>query len=328
MKDSRLAILGTGTWLPPTVPATMLVEAAGTDPRGYLLWPKVSWAGPEDHPGSMGAKALAAALERSGVIASELSLVISGGMSRDYPPSWSVAAEVMKACGASNECLGVDLTGGCLGSLVALDYAQGWLAQRGGGIAAIVCSERWAWTVDRSTRDWMLMWGYGDGAAAIIVGVGSAKKALANYAGAAFHSESSLNGQVLIRYGGTRHPSAPPGVEPSARWIDLSRKDEVREIYVHAYASAFARLRRRFDVAPSRLVCNQISIPMIETFAGLAGVPIERTVNTGNEAGHVGSVDLPLGIDRLLSATGVDGPVYLAGSTPYLFGAGLLLPAP
>jgi 3-oxoacyl-[acyl-carrier-protein] synthase III len=321
-----LSILGTSIYLPPIRSAREVAATAGADVSSYRGWPNIPVADAEDHPGSMCANALNAALERAGLQARDLALMVSGGMSRDYVPSWSIAAEAMKLCGAPDTCLGVDLTDGCMGGLVAFDFALGWLASRGGGHAAIICAERWTQTVNRADPATMSMWGIGDGAAATVVGIGSARPSSGRFLGAAFCSHSVLNGHVLIKYGGTRNPAAPPGVDPAMRALVGHPSDDVRRTYLRCYDTAFARMRERFGIAPHRLICNQISQSLIEEIAGLAGVPPERTVQTGGTIGHIGSADLQIGLARLLDSGGVDAPVAIAASTPYVFGAGMLLP--
>src|SRR6185436_20963669 len=100
-------------------------------------------AGDDEHPSGMAAQALARALARAGISSEHLSLVVSCGVSRDYPPSWSVATEVIRVHELGASCFGVDVTLGCLGALVGLQVARGWLRSSGGGYAAVVTAERW-----------------------------------------------------------------------------------------------------------------------------------------------------------------------------------------
>jgi hypothetical protein len=49
-------------------------------------------------------------------------------------------------------------------------------------------------------------------------------------------------------------------------------------------------------------------------------------VVTGHKYGHLGSGDLIVGLHELIERDEVDVPVALAASTPYAFGAGLIVP--
>ena len=177
-----LSILGTGVWLPPAVDTRAYAASFGADPSGYRGWDHIRVAtGDDDHPGDMGAQSLRQALDESGVDAADLKVVVSVGMSRDYLPSWSLATEAMKVVGAPSTCLGVDLTIGCLGTLVGLTTVLGWLMQEGGGYGAIVCGERWAYTIDRSQTELMSLWGHSDGGGALVVGLATPRASLGEY---------------------------------------------------------------------------------------------------------------------------------------------------
>jgi hypothetical protein len=49
-------------------------------------------------------------------------------------------------------------------------------------------------------------------------------------------------------------------------------------------------------------------------------------VVTGHDTGHVGSADMLIGLDRVLGDGVLAESVLIAGSTPYVFGAGLITP--
>ena len=324
---NALSILGTGIYLPPSKPVREVAAAAGADVTNYQGWKNVCHALAEDHPSNMGATALEAALSDAAVAAQELKLVLFAGISRDYLPSFSVATEIMRHCGAPGGCLGLDITIGCLGALSALDMAQGWLATHGGGVAAIVTAERWSYTVDHSSVASMGLWAHGDGAGACVVGMDTQHVPRFEFRGAEFTSQSDLNGTVLVKYGGTRHPVAPAGCNPAERLFMGTSRADIRERYAQGYSSSVQALRERFGIAPNRVICNQTAALFLEMIARVIGIPIENFLVTGHETGHVGSVDLLIGLDRLLRSGPVDEPYLMAGSTPYAFGAGLLMPS-
>jgi 3-oxoacyl-[acyl-carrier-protein] synthase-3 len=274
----------------------------------------------------MGTTALRKALADANVDPAELKLVLFAGMSRDYLPSWSVATEIMKACGTEAHCLGLDMTIGCLGALSALDMAQGWLATRGGGVAAIVAAERWTYTIDYTSIENLGLWGHSDGAAATIVSHNTSHESKARFCGAEFVSQSDLNGTVLIEYGGTRNPVAPAGVKSFERKLmGLSRHD-LRQRYSDGYSNSLQALKARFDCNPERVIINQTANLFLQLIASVIEIPIENFILTGHETGHVGSADILIGLDRLLQSGGIKEPHLVAGSTPYAFGSGLMMP--
>lgn len=323
---SLLSILGTGVYLPPARPVHDVVREAGQDPSGHQGWEHCCHALDADHPSTMGARALRRALENAGVDPAELKLLLFAGMSRDYLPSWSVATEIMEACGAEARCMGLDMTIGCLGGLSALDMAQGWLAAHGGGVAAIVAAERWTYTIDYTSIENMGLWGHSDGAGAVVVASQTDHDSRATFRGAEFVAQPDLNGTVLIEYGGTRHPVAPADVTPFHRKLKGLDRHDLRQRYSDGYADSARALRERFDVDAQRVIINQTSRMFMFLIASIIDIPIENFVLTGHETGHVGSADILIGLDRVLQAGPLNEPYLISGSTPYAFGAGLMQP--
>jgi 3-oxoacyl-[acyl-carrier-protein] synthase III len=321
--DTSLGVLGVGAYLPQVRPVRELVLAAGGDPATYDGWPNSCVASDEEQPSMMAARALSSALEKSGVSASQLSLLVSCGFSRDYLPTWSLSTEVMQKLSAPSTCLGLDTTIGCVGVLTGLELVRGWLATNGGGYAAIVAAEKWSQSIDRKGGISGL-WANGDGAGAAVVGLRVPGTPIARYRGAVFSSHAEFNGLVLVKYGGTRYPVAPPGVDPFTRQVRQVAPSELWASYRAGYERAFRGLAARFEREPRRLVCNQIAPRFVTTIGELAGVSADRICRTGPEYGHVGSADLLLGLMQLSNASAIDGPIALAGSTPYAFGAALV----
>jgi 3-oxoacyl-[acyl-carrier-protein] synthase III len=324
----RLSILGMGLELPPSVSMRELLDRTGGDTSWYNSWQRACRVrNDEDQPSTFASAALKKALAASGVPAADIRLVLFTGVSRDYPASWSVATEVMRLNGISEDCVGIDMTIGCLATLSALDLAQGWLAQRGGGSAAIVAGERWSYTVDQNNPKVAGMWTWADGGAAIVVGMNTGRPAIADFLGAEFTSRSDYNGHVLISYGGTRNPVAPAGVNPYQREVSDRPRHEVKQAYLHGYRRAYDAISRRAGgLRAQRMVCNQMSPQTVSMIAESFGIPMERVVITGHETGHLGACDAIVGLNRLRELNQIDAPIVIGSSTAYAFGAGLVVP--
>lgn len=321
---STLSIIGTGVYLPPSQSIRELVSEAGGDMGDYNDWPNACVAKEEDHPSSMGATALHRALAAANITADNLDYIFSVGMSRDYQPSWSLAAEWARLSGAPSTCIPLDLTSGCAGTLFGLDMLLSHLAVRGGGYAAIVAAERTSHTLERGNPENSKLWGFGDAAGALIVSMNRSEQARVIFRGAEFTSSSELNGAVIIKYGGTKHPVAPQGVNPAKRKLQLPEGFELSAAYRVGYSKVLNAMKQRFDVDPDTLIVNQISVNIVQMIGEIAGVSPDNITITGNDFGHCGSADIIIGLDKRLSAGNIKSPISIAASTPYLFGAGLL----
>ena len=107
--------------------------------------------------------------------------------------------------------------------------------------------------------------------------------------------------------------------------MGLSRHD-LRQRYSDGYANSMQALKARFDCNVERVIINQTANLFLNLIASVIEIPVENFIITGHETGHVGSADILIGLDRLLHAGGMNEPYLMAGSTPYAFGSGLMMP--
>ncbi len=256
--------------------------------------------------------------------ASKLKLVISCGGSRDYPPSWSVSTEVMRLCGVGEFAVGLDLMAGCLGTLGAIDLVQSWLSSHGGGYAAVISAERWSQTVDFADTSAMSLWAYGDGAGALVLGLGTPEPAKLTFVGAEFCNASEYNDHVVIPYGGTRAPQPEPGVSAYTRKVSDRPRSEISEAYRAGYSHSFERLTKRLNLKPTHLICNQITPNVLEMIAAALGLEGRITI-TGDRTGHLGGPDIIVGMDAFLSSGSHDWTILIGASAPYVFGTGIMI---
>lgn len=319
----RLGLYGLGVWLPESVDVAECVTRAGGDASAYKGWTRTGRATSEHHPSTMGRDALDRALAESGVAADDVDLVLYTGCSRDYLASWSVSTEIIELCGIGRQALGLDIMAGCLATLSAMDFAAAWLAQRGGGYAAIVAAEKWTQTIDLSSSAAQGMWAYGDGAAAAVVGFGTGGEPLLELVGTEYLNAAHNNGYVKLRYGGTREPVAPEGVNPHQRELSGLDRYTVMDLYKAGYGDAYANLRKRFDVSPTHLVLNQTAPGMIAIIAEEYGLSDSFTL-TGNDTGHLGGPDILVGLDKVLRSGDVPEEILVAASAAYVFGASVM----
>jgi 3-oxoacyl-[acyl-carrier-protein] synthase III len=318
---NSLAIAGIGVFLPPGRPVREAIADAGGDAAAFEGWDCVCQASEADHPSTMAAAAVERALANARISTDRVRLVLSTGTSRDYAGNWSLSADIIRRLGFNSGCLGIDLAVGCLGTLCAMDVAAGWLGED--DACVIVAAERWSRAIDRANSQSMLYWATGDGAGALVVGHNVPNR-LATYCGATFASDAEFNEELAFRYGGTRCPAAPPGESAFTPVSPHRSRHELWRHYTTHYSQVVAATRRRFGVTFDRLVCNQVSPMLVTKLGRIVEVADDRISRTGPETGHVGSVDLMLGLERLRERDQLSGNIALVASTPAAFGAGLL----
>jgi 3-oxoacyl-[acyl-carrier-protein] synthase III len=326
-----LKIFGLGTYLPAAVSSTDLITQQGGDPKAWTGWPMISVAGPEDHPSTMAARALREALLDAGIDPSELKLIFCTSTTRDYfQGSFTVAVEVMRLIGAPPTCIGLDINLACTTTPIAMDLAGHWLGSRGdGGYAAIIGSERWSETADRVNASSSAS--FGDGASAIIVGIGSSAPSIAEFKGCVSYTKSDWSQILLARTGGTRpSPTTPDNGHPLSLYFDPSFDRGIYNMaFVRAFKSLFEQLKKQLalppDFKPDRVVCSQVHPDMIKFVnAPVVGVQAEQVCLTATKYGHVGASDIVLGLKALRDEGQLAGNIILQTSCPYSWTLGLV----
>lgn len=317
MADGRSStfIVGLGAVLPPQHQVPAVGDGA------YRGWTRFRRAAVEDHPSTMGARALADALARARLQPADLSLVIYAGVSRDYLPSWSAAVAIMDELGAGAGCVGTDIINGCLGALLGLEIARRWLRGGDGQHAAIVCAERWASSIARDDAAQKRLWGNSDGAAAAILSASPGPAAL-EVASVALLNAPAYVDHVLVKYGGTRHPVAPPDEDPQRRILSSRPYEQLMAHYRASYESVAARAIAQAGHRPDTLVCNQISPNAVDLIAEALVYEPAQVIRTGAENGHMGPADVLVGLQEAVDRG--CSTVLAAASSPYSFGAAVL----
>jgi 3-oxoacyl-[acyl-carrier-protein] synthase III len=311
MADDRSAtfIAGLGVVLPPQHRVPAVGDGA------YRGWSNYRRAAEQEHPSTMGARALADALARASLEPADLSLVIYAGVSRDYPPSWSAAVAIMDEIGVGAGCVGTDIINGCLGALLGLEFARRWLRGGDGQHVAIVCAERWAASIARDDAAQKRLWGNSDGAAAAIVSASPTGAAL-EVAGVSLLNVPQYVDHVLVKYGGTRHPVAPPDEDPQRRILSSRPYEQLIEHYRASYETVATRAIAQANHRPDTLVCNQISPNAVDQIAEALAYSPAQVIRTGTENGHMGPADVLVGLRAAVDMG--------CSSSPYSFGAAVL----
>lgn len=322
MANAALYLLGAGSFAPPSHAVSDVAARLGVSAADYRGWDRFCEATEDDHPSTMASEAVRRALAAAGRAPSDLRLVVHAGASRDYVPSWSVAIEIARLLGAGPSCLGLDLTAGCVGTLAALELARTWLAANGEGCAAIAAGERWAHTIARDDPRQNRVWSHSDGAGAVIATSAPTPGAPA-FLGACFSTHADFNDHVLVEYGGTRNPVAPPGRSPHARRLSTRSAQEILGVYLAGYQAAYTMMCERFAHRPTRLLCNQISPKVVDVLREICGLTADAVIVTGPELGHQGAADVLVSLERMPRGTGEH--VAIASSAPYAFGFGAIV---
>ncbi|GAA4849742.1 ketoacyl-ACP synthase III family protein [Kitasatospora terrestris] len=310
MRWENVYVAGIGTYLPDeTVTAAEAVadgryDAANAEASGV----RAVRVAADDEPGPvMAAKAGRLAIERAGVAAEDIDLVLHAYVGHQGQELWSPAHYVLNET-VGGRAAAIELRQGCNGALAATELAASYLVARPDTTAALVTTgdafklphiDRWS--ADDQTV-------YGDGGAAIVL---SKRGGFARLLATATRSEPSL--EPLYR--GTEWTAAPFA---EGKPVDLTaRKDSWLMRNEDAYDDALALIGENFaEVLQEALadagttlaetqwfVHANVSRQIAEWgFHKALGLDVSTTpYEWGLDHGHMGNSDQFMGIDHLIA---------------------------
>lgn len=288
-------IAGTASALPERFLTTAeLVRRVlpGTDPSAIEAKTGIhtrGWVEPGTTMADLGARALAAALERAGLPATALRRILfvcsTGGDS--FMPTTSSA--ITAALGLRGSCDAFDISNSCVGFLSAFDMGARMVATGLHPIGIVVVEIPSRHMIPEIHRPYFVM---GDGAGAAVLTPGGRDEGVL---GAAFGTDTTLGNTVRLS-----HPGVTGVMEhvhflaPNRDLTDLAVSTLVRAAKA-AVEPCGARIEDIDWVVP-----HQPNGRMLERMVDALGVDPARVVPVVAELGSLGAASIPVSLDRLL----------------------------
>lgn len=266
------------------------------------------------HTSTMSIRAAERALEKAGLTAADLDLILIASSSPDYltPP---VSSQVQHGLGAS--CGAMQVVVGCTGFVYALVTAQQFIATGAYKTILVVGAElisRWLNFEDRSTA--VL---FGDGAGAVIV---QATDEPCGILGHVLGSDGSGAEHIIVPAGGIAEPPSAENVAAGRTSIHMNGR-EVFKFATRVMGTALQEALAQARLTPADIdlfIPHQANARIIEYAAQQLNLPMEKVVVNVDRYGNTSAASVPLALCEALDAGRVR-----PGDTLALvaFGAGL-----
>jgi 3-oxoacyl-[acyl-carrier-protein] synthase III len=272
-------------------------------------------AGAEEFTSDMGSKAATRAMEKAGVAAEEIDLIVVATLTPDYVFP-STACLIQTKLGAVNAAA-FDFQAACSGFLYGLSLAKAFIESGRYRTILFIASEKLSSITDYRDRNTCVL--FGDGAAACII----------RGEGKGFHIRDITLGcdgnqaeLLIMPGGGVRHPATHETVDANMHYIKMSG-NEVFKNAVRRMEAACKETLEKAKIPEDRLawlVPHQANIRIIEAMAKRFGLPMEKVYITLHKYGNTSSSSCGIALDEFLSENTpkIDEPILLAA-----FGAGL-----
>jgi 3-oxoacyl-[acyl-carrier-protein] synthase III len=250
-------------------------------------------AAPEEGAADMGAHAARVAMERAGVHAGEVDLIVVSTATPDRLLP-ATACDLQALIGATNAAA-FDISAACSGFVYALTVAEGYLAAGRGEIALVVATEKMSGIIDWCDRKTCVL--FGDGAGAVVVRRASNGRGLMS---SFLRSDGTLAELLWRPGGGVKVPFDIAVLEQKTHLIRMAGR-EVFKAAVRSMAEASDQALLRAGLTGDDVdlfIPHQANVRIIEATARYANVPMEKVYVNVDRYGNMSSATIPIALDE------------------------------
>jgi 3-oxoacyl-[acyl-carrier-protein] synthase III len=254
-------------------------------------------AGVEETTSDMCLKAAQNALQKAGMTADEIDMIVVATVSPDTPMP-STACWLQKKLGAPR-CPAFDLSAACSGFLYGLSVSKAWVENGAYRRILLVGAEKLSAFMDWSDRGTCVLFGDGAGAAVIGPSEGAGGEILSVYL--------SANGEdadlLTIPAGGSRLPASRDTTDGKMHSIKMQGK-EVFKIAVKVMAEAVQHSLRAAELDVNKLdwlIPHQANLRIITALADRLKFPMERVFLNVEKTGNTSAASVIIALDEAVS---------------------------
>lgn len=320
MKDKKLTarIIGTGAYVPERVLSNADLEKLVETSDEWIVsrtgMKERRIARADEFTSDMGVEAAKKALEKAGLKAEELDLIIVATLTPDYIFP-STAALIQSALGANNAAA-FDFQAACTGYLYGLSIAKSFVEAGTYRHVLVIASEKLSSIVNYKDRSTCVL--FGDGAAASVVSSEGRGLLIREVC---LGADGQLANFLILPAGGSRMPASEVSVAQGLHYISM----EGKEVFKHAVRRMESAAKQCLEKAGMReeeiswLIPHQANVRIIDAMAKRFAVSDERVYKTVHKYGNTSASSVPIALDELVRSTplGVNETILLVA-----FGAG------
>jgi len=296
-----VGILGVGSTLPENIITNRDLETMVDTSSEWIISRtgirERHIAGPDIATSDLSLTAGRQALERAGIEAQELDLIIVATATPDMPFP-STACIVQAALGANNAAA-FDLEAACSGFLYGVAVAEQFISSKTYDTALVIGAETLSKITNWSDRNTCVL--FGDGAGACVLGpVSNDRGILSHYLGADGRGKELLQ----IRGGGSRKPTSIDTVRQKLHYIEMQGA-EVYKFAVRIMGEAALKALQRSGLSREDvdfLVPHQANHRIIKAVARRLRLPPEQVIVNVDRCGNMSAASIPVALDEAIIA--------------------------
>ncbi len=295
MMHARLA--GTGSYLPERVMTNRELESLVDTSDAWILErtgiAQRHIAAPEQTCSDLAENAAREALERAGMLAAEIDLVIVATSTPDHVFP-STACRLVERLGIPGGAVAFDTAAACSGFIYALDIANRFIQTQGATRALVIGSELFSRILDWSDRSTCVL--FGDGAGAVVLEAADQPGILSTH----LHADGRQTDLLNVPWGVSQGYDQLPGERGKVRM----KGNEVFRVAVRTLGGLVDETLQANGLEQGDidwLIPHQANIRIMTATAKKLGLPPERMVSTVAEHGNTSAASIPLALNQAVS---------------------------
>jgi 3-oxoacyl-[acyl-carrier-protein] synthase-3 len=254
-------------------------------------------AAPHETTSTLSVQASRKALERAGIKATDLDLIICSTISPDMPLP-STASLIQRDLGARG-CCAFDLAAACCGFLFGMTVAEQFIRNGAAKNVLVIGAELLSRYVDYKDRATCVI--FGDGVAAAVFGPVDPPSGILAHE---LHTEGRYADHLFIPAGGTAMPASCETVEQGAHYIKM-RGNELFKVAVRSMEDVSRQVLKKAGVAAEDLdlfIPHQANQRITEAVRDRLGVPQEKVYSNICRVGNTSSASIPICLDECIQS--------------------------
>ena len=299
MKLKNVGIIGLGTYVPENVMTNFdfekIIDTSDEWIRTRTGIEERRFASENQATSDLGAEASKKALEKAGISAEDIDMIILATTTPDYPIQ-STACVVQELIGAVNAAA-VDINAACSGFVYALTMAKGLISSGMNKKILVIGAEVLSKCVDMQDRNTCVL--FGDGAAAAVVAeVEDGYGMISQFLGA----EADVKGALRTPAGGTRKPLSQEVLDERSNFLQMKGQD-VFKFAVKALPKATLEALEGANLKAEDIDMvfpHQANVRIIEAASKRLEIPMEKFYLNLNRYGNTSSASIGLALGEAL----------------------------
>jgi len=303
-----VAILGTGSYVPPKILTNQDLEAMGLDTSDEWIVQRTGIrerriAAPDIATSDLAYEASKHALNRAGIDASDLDLIIMATITPDTCcPS---GANWLQARLDAPQAVSFDVTAACSGFIFGLNVAEQYLKTGTARHVLVVAAEVMTSTVNWKNRNTCILWGDGAGAAVLALQE-NGHEILSTH----LHTDGSQGQQLLMPGGGSKTtPISHESVDEGRHYLNMIEANLSFRVAVRHFIESINEAADHNEVAVSDidwLIPHQANIRMFQSISTSLKIPMEKFYMTIQKYGNISSASCAIALDEAIRDGSID----------------------